>query len=149
MEDGQIARRSCVELHSLALTAGGIIRIRPDPQQIRKLRGHAHGLFLHIKGEENPIRGEHSDDQQPVEQHLHEIVFVLCPSWVCQVPVALSFIASAAKAVRSRTPRNYIHMMLFSRGWRSPARTWRRHAGRASKKSIPWWASDTSPGMGT
>src|SRR5262245_28758982 len=27
--------------------------------------------------------------------------------------------------------------------------TWRRHSGHSSKKSTPWWASDTSPGIGT
>jgi hypothetical protein len=28
-------------------------------------------------------------------------------------------------------------------------KTWRRHATRASRKRTPWWASDTSPGIGT
>ena len=28
-------------------------------------------------------------------------------------------------------------------------KTWRRHAGRASRKRTPWCASDTSPGIGT
>jgi hypothetical protein len=38
---------------------------------------------------------------------------------------------------------------LSSSGWRQTSRTWRRHSGNSSKKSTPWWASDTSPGIGT
>jgi hypothetical protein len=38
---------------------------------------------------------------------------------------------------------------LSSSGWRKTSRTWRRHSGYASKKRTPWWASDTSPGIGT
>jgi hypothetical protein len=36
-----------------------------------------------------------------------------------------------------------------ARGWRKTARTWRRHSGSSSRKRTPWWASDTSPGIGT
>jgi hypothetical protein len=36
-----------------------------------------------------------------------------------------------------------------SSGWRKTSRTWRRHSGHASKKRTPWWASATSPGIGT
>jgi hypothetical protein len=32
-----------------------------------------------------------------------------------------------------------------SGGWRSTSRTWRRHSGRASRKSMPQCANDTSP----
>jgi hypothetical protein len=37
----------------------------------------------------------------------------------------------------------------FSSGCRSTSGTWRRHAGRASNKSLPWGARDTSPGSST
>jgi hypothetical protein len=36
-----------------------------------------------------------------------------------------------------------------ARGWRKTARTWRRHSGSSSRKRTPWWASDTSAGIGT
>jgi hypothetical protein len=36
-----------------------------------------------------------------------------------------------------------------SSGWRNTSRTWRRNSGSSSRKSTPWWASDTSPGIGT
>ena len=39
--------------------------------------------------------------------------------------------------------------MPFSSGCRKASRTWRRHADRASRKRTPWWARDTSPGIGT
>jgi hypothetical protein len=35
-----------------------------------------------------------------------------------------------------------------SSGWRKTSRTCRRNSGRSSRKSMPWCASDTSPGMG-
>jgi hypothetical protein len=35
-----------------------------------------------------------------------------------------------------------------STGCRSPASSCRLHAGRASRQSAPWWASDTPPGIG-
>ena len=37
----------------------------------------------------------------------------------------------------------------FSSGWRRTFRTWRRNSGHSSRQSTPWWASDTSPGIGT
>jgi hypothetical protein len=49
----------------------------------------------------------------------------------------------------SGRPRNYIYMTPSSSGCRKTSRTWRRHSGRASRKSTPLWASDTSPGVGT
>jgi hypothetical protein len=36
-----------------------------------------------------------------------------------------------------------------SSGYRNTSRTWRRNSGSSSRKSTPWWASDTSPGIGT
>jgi hypothetical protein len=36
-----------------------------------------------------------------------------------------------------------------SSGGRQPSKTWRRRAGRASRKSTLWCARDTSPGIGT
>jgi hypothetical protein len=47
---------------------------------------------------------------------------------------------------------HYLHctsVMPFSRGWRRTSRTWRVHSGRSSRKSVPWCASDTSPGIGS
>src|SRR5215218_5705359 len=35
-----------------------------------------------------------------------------------------------------------------SSGWRKTSRTWRRNSGNSSRKSTPWWASDTSPSIG-
>jgi hypothetical protein len=36
-----------------------------------------------------------------------------------------------------------------SSGCRQTSKTWRRHYGRASRKSIPWCAGDTFPGSST
>jgi hypothetical protein len=37
-------------------------------------------------------------------------------------------------------------MMLFSRSWRHPLRTYHPYAGRSSTKNVVWWANETSPG---
>jgi hypothetical protein len=44
-------------------------------------------------------------------------------------------------------PRDDLDVRLSSSGWRSPSRTWRWDAGRASSTSIPRCTSDTSPSM--
>jgi hypothetical protein len=45
-----------------------------------------------------------------------------------------------ARDCLSRTPS--------SSGWHRPSSPWRRHAGRSSKKSLPWGTRDPSPGLG-
>src|SRR5436190_8949642 len=35
-----------------------------------------------------------------------------------------------------------------SRGWRSISKTYRENSGSSSKKRTPWWARETSPGLG-
>jgi hypothetical protein len=42
-----------------------------------------------------------------------------------------------------------LRVRLSSNGCRSPASPCRRHSGRASRQRTPWWARDTSPGLGT
>jgi hypothetical protein len=40
-------------------------------------------------------------------------------------------------------------MMLFSSGCRETSRRRRLHLSTSSNNRRPWWASDTSPGIGT
>jgi hypothetical protein len=42
-----------------------------------------------------------------------------------------------------------IRVLLFSNGCRSTSSTCRLHSGSSSRKRAPWWARDTSPGVGT
>lgn len=46
-------------------------------------------------------------------------------------------------------PRDCILVTPSAIGWRKTSGTWRRNSGRSSRKRTPWWASDTSPGIGT
>ena len=41
------------------------------------------------------------------------------------------------------------YVRLSSSGCRKTSRTWRRNSGNSSRKSTPWCARDTSPGLGT
>jgi hypothetical protein len=40
-----------------------------------------------------------------------------------------------------------MYAMPFSSGWRRTSKTWSRHSGRSSRKSMPWYARDTSSGQ--
>jgi hypothetical protein len=44
--------------------------------------------------------------------------------------------------------REIISVMSSSIGCLRTSRTWRRNSARLSKKRTPWWARDTSPGIG-
>jgi hypothetical protein len=65
-------------------------------------------------------------------------------------PVGVATRAASPPKQRGRgCAGNYMPMTLFSRGLRETSTTWRRNSGSSSRKRIPWWASDTSPGIGT
>jgi hypothetical protein len=67
----------------------------------------------------------------------------------CPSRPSLSVWRSLRRLEDSGHPRDCIYMTPSSSGWRKTSRTWRRNSGNSSRQSTPWWASDTSPGIGT